>query len=54
MEHNYLCNFGNGYYEIQLCGIILKLGQWFRGDVIKKISYLELLREGIMGNIHVK
>ena len=30
VEHNHLCNFGRGYYEEQLCEIILNLGQWFR------------------------
>ena len=29
-ERNHLCNFGKGYYEEQLCEIILNLGQWFR------------------------
>ena len=30
VEHNLLCNCGKGYYEEQLCEIILNLGQWFR------------------------
>ena len=29
-EHKHLCNFGRGYYEDQLCEIILNLCQWFR------------------------
>ena len=29
-KRNHLCNFGRGYYEEQLCEIILNLGQWFR------------------------
>ena len=30
VECNHLWNFGRGYYEEQLCEIILNLGQWFR------------------------
>ena len=29
-DRNHLCNFGRGYYEEQLCEIILNLGHWFR------------------------
>ena len=29
-EHNQLCKFGRGFYEVQFCEIILILGQWFR------------------------
>ena len=27
---NYLCNFGRGHHEEQLCKIILNLDHWFR------------------------
>ena len=30
MELNHLCNFGRGFYEEQICEIILNLGQWFK------------------------
>ena len=30
VECNHLCNFGTGYYEEQICEIILNLGQWLR------------------------
>ena len=42
-ERKHLCNFGRGYYEDQLCEIILNLCQWFSTWRLK-ISYLELLR----------
>ena len=35
-EHIHLCNFGRGYYEEQICEIILNMGQWFnRGCCLK-------------------
>ena len=63
-EHNHLINFGRGYPEEQFCEIILNLGQWFRsryliwisGDppVQWSVTVNAILKEGIMGSIHVK
>ena len=62
-ERNHLCNFGRGYQEEQFCKIILNLGQWFRRCLLKDflsealatlLFSLQILKEGIMGNIHVK
>ena len=62
-ECNQLCNFGRWYYEEQFYEIILNLVQWFRsrcclkdflsGALAALIIYA-ILKEGIMGNIHVK
>ena len=60
--------FVRGHYEEQISEIILNLGQWFRRRCCLKMSSLELLgppvrwsrtinailKEGIIGNIHVK
>ena len=69
MEHNHLCNFGRGHYEKQFREIILNLDQWFRRRCLLKIFLIwssggprvqwrgaiyAILKEGIMGNIHVK
>ena len=62
VERNNLCNFGRGYYEKQFCEFILNLGQWFRrrcllNDLLSVSlapSCYALLKEGIIGNIHVK
>ena len=67
-ERYHLCNFGRGYPEVQSCGIILNLGQWFRSRCLKRFlirssgnppyqwsrSIYAILKECIMGNIHVK
>ena len=63
-EQNHLCNFGRGRNEEQFCEFILNLGQWFRRRVHSKdflsgaLAALRtintILKEGIMGNIHVK
>ena len=52
MKWNNLCNFVRGHYEEQFCEFISNLGggpfvQW------REIIYA-LLKEGIMGNVHVK
>ena len=62
-ECNCLCNFGRGYSEEQFCEIILNLSQWFRRCCFKYFLFGALaallvdgaiLKEGIIGNIHVK
>ena len=67
-EPYYFCNFGRGYPEEQFCEIILNVGQWFRRrchlkDFLSGALVALLfsgaepfmpLKEGIMGNIHVK
>ena len=66
VERNHLCNFGRGYLEEQFCEIILNLVQeemWFKRFIIwssggppvlwSRTTYA-ILKEGIMGNIHVK
>ena len=67
-ERNHLCNLGREYYEEQLCEIILNLDQWFRRCCLKDFlsgtlaallinrwePFMQILKEGIMGNIHVK
>ena len=68
MERNNLCNFGRHHVE-QFCEIILNLDQWFRRRSCLKIFLIwsscgpfvqwsetiyAILKEGIMGNIHVK
>ena len=63
----HLRNFGRGCYEEQFCGIILNLGQWSRCRLKRFLIWSSggptvqwsgticaLLKEGIMGNIHVK
>ena len=61
-----MCNFGRGCYEEQFCEIILNLGQCFRclKDFLSRAltaflfgeadTFMQFLKEGIMGNIHVK
>ena len=59
-----MCDFGRGYYEDQLCEIILTLGQWFRRTLRLKDflsgALAALLFSGaepfmqFMGNTHVK
>ena len=63
-----MCNFGRMHHEEQFCEIILKLGQWFSRRCRLKIFIIwssgspvqwsrticAILKEGIMGNIHVK
>ena len=69
-EQNHLCNFGRRCYEEQCCEIILNLCQWFRRCRLKHsylelwqpsclwernhLCHFEILKEGIIGNIHVK
>ena len=68
-ECNHLCNFSRGHYEEQFCEIILNLGQWFRRRCHLKDflsgalaalrfsraePFMKILKEDIMGNIHVK
>ena len=68
-ERNHLCNFGRGYYEEQFCEITLNLGLWLRRYHLKDFfiwscsggppvlwsgTIYTILKEGIMGNIHVK
>ena len=64
MERNHFCNFGRGYQEEQFCEIILlNLEQWFRRILIWSSgippdqwseNICAILKEGIMGNFHVK
>ena len=64
VEKYHLCNFGRGYQEEQFCEIILNLDQWFRRKCCLKDTIsvalaalgttYAILKEGIMGNIHVK
>ena len=63
-----MCGFVRGYNEEQFCEIILNLGQWFRRRCQLKdflsgalaallfsgANIYAILKEGIMGNIHVK
>ena len=49
MELNYLCNFGKGHYEENLCEIF-NLEQWFRKHLFK-IFFLFLALEAIMFGI---
>ena len=64
-----MCNFARGYYEEQFYKIILNLGQWFKrrcrlkgflsGALVAHLygeaePFYAILKEGIMGNIHVK
>ena len=67
-EQNHLCNFGRGHYEEQFCEIILNSGQWSRRCRLKDFlsgalaallfsgveKIYAILKEGIMGDIHVK
>ena len=70
LEHNHLCNFDRGYFEEQFCEIMLNLGHWFRrrcglkdflsgslagGPPVRwSETIYAILKEDIMGNIHVK
>ena len=59
VECNYLSNFGKGFYEEQICEIILNMGQWFRrnflsGTLMALLCGGAILKQGIIGNIHVK
>ena len=68
VKWNHLCNFGREYQEEQFCEIILNLDQWFRrryhlkyflsGALTASVRWSKtiraILKEGIMGNIHVK
>ena len=62
VERNHLCNFRRWYSEEQFCIILLHLGQkmtfklfliWSSGGPPAR-TYYAILKEGIMGNIHVK
>ena len=67
-EQNHLCNFGKGHYEEQFCEIILNLDKCFRRCHFKIFliwssgsppvrwsrTICAILKEGFMGNIHVK
>ena len=62
-EQNHLYYFDRGCYKEQFCEIILNLGQWFRiffiwssgGPPVQwSKTICAILKEGIMGNIHVK
>ena len=67
-ERNHLCNFGRGHYEERSCEFILNLCQRFRKMSFKIFliwssggppvqwsgSNYAILKQGIMGNIHVK
>ena len=62
-ERNHLCNFGRGYYEEQFREIIWVSGQSFKRVLIWSScgppvqwsgTIYAILKEGIMGNIHVK
>ena len=69
LERNHLCNFGRRYQEEQFCGIILNLSQWFGRRCLLKYflsgalatllfsgaePFMQFLKEGIVGNTHVK
>ena len=63
-----MCNFDRGYHEEQFCEIILNLDKWFKRRCCLKYflsgalaallfsggTINAILKEGIMGNIHVK
>ena len=62
---NHLCNFGRAFTEEQFCEINLNSDQWFRDFLpvalaaflfacLVERNHLCDLKEGIMGNIHVK
>ena len=67
-ERNHLCNIDKGLPEEQFCEIILNMCQWFRrrchfkdflsGALVAPLfgngSIYAILKEGIMGNIHIK
>ena len=68
-QRTHLCNFRRGYQEEHFCEIILNLGQWFRRRCLLKDflsgalatllfsgaePFMQFLKEGFMGNIHVK
>ena len=57
VEQNHLCNFGRRYQEEQLFEIILNLDLiWSSGSspVWWSQTICAILKQGIMGNIHVK
>ena len=69
MDWNHLCNIGRRHNEEQFCEIILNLDQWFRRKCYLKVFFIwssgdlpvqwsktiyAILKEGIIGNIHVK
>ena len=68
MEWNHLLNFGRVHHEEQFCESILNLGQCFKRCHLKNFlsgalavppvwwseTIYASLKEGIMGNIHVK
>ena len=66
-ERNHLCNLSRGYQEGQFCEIILNLDPLIRRCHLKDFlsgalaalllsgaePFVQFLKEGIMGNIHV-
>ena len=69
VDWNHLCNFGRRYHEEQSCEIILNLDHWLKRKfclkvfliwssgspfVQRSVAIYAILKEGIMGNIHVK
>ena len=69
IEQNHLCNFGRRHHEEQFCDIILNFDQWFKKKCHLKVFLIwrsgsplfqrsrtisAILKEDIMGNIHVK
>ena len=55
---NQLCNIGKRHNQEQSCEIILDLDQRFRSSDIPSVQWSRtiyaILKEGIMGNVHVK
>ena len=55
---NQLCNIGKRHHQEQSCEIILDLDQRFRSSDIPPVQWSRtiyaILKEGIMGNVHVK
>ena len=69
VEQNHLCRFCRRHHEEQIYEIIVNLYHWFRRRCLLKIFLIwsscvpfvkcsgticAILKEGIMGNIHVK
>ena len=69
VDWNHLGNFGRRHHEKQSCEIILNLDHWFKRKCCLKVFLIlssssplvqwsgtiyAILKEGIMGNIHVK
>ena len=69
MDQNHLCKFGRGYQEEQFCEIIFEFGPVVQEEMSFKIvlvwssgsppvwwsgTICAILKEGIMGHIHVK